>query len=111
MTTPSPRTTHPMAGTGGARVETGIFDTVAESIFGQPDPNTWRPLSISTFLSEGWHEAWVPSPNGSGGAPRQGWINAMDGNIYRLGSSRSLRGSTKARRATPTSVPTRSTRR
>jgi hypothetical protein len=26
----------------------------------------------------------VPSPNGSGGAPRQGWINAMDGNIYRL---------------------------
>jgi hypothetical protein len=35
-------------------------------------------------LSEGWDEAWVPSPNGSGGAPRQGWINAMDGNLYRL---------------------------
>jgi hypothetical protein len=66
------------------RVELGILDTIAESVFGQPDPNTWRPLSISTFLSEGWLEAWVPSPNGSGGAPRQGWINAMDGNIYRL---------------------------
>jgi hypothetical protein len=26
----------------------------------------------------------VPSPNGSGGAPRQGWINAADGNFYRL---------------------------
>ena len=26
----------------------------------------------------------MPSPNGSGGAPRQGWINAMDGNLYRL---------------------------
>jgi hypothetical protein len=26
----------------------------------------------------------VPSPNGSGGAPWQGWINAMDGNIDRL---------------------------
>jgi hypothetical protein len=26
----------------------------------------------------------VPSPNGSGGAPRQGWINAADGNLYRL---------------------------
>ena len=26
----------------------------------------------------------MPSPNGSGGAPRQGWINAMDGNMYRL---------------------------
>ncbi len=66
------------------RVETGILDTIAESVFGQPDANTWRPLSISTFLSEGWLEAWVPSPSGSGGAPRQGWINAMDGNLYRL---------------------------
>jgi hypothetical protein len=54
------------------RVELGILDTITQSIFGQPDPNTWRPLSISTFLSEGWLEAWVPSPNGSGGAPRQG---------------------------------------
>jgi hypothetical protein len=35
-------------------------------------------------LSEGWFEAWVPSPNGSGGAPRQGWINGADGNFYRL---------------------------
>ena len=26
----------------------------------------------------------MPSPNGSGGAPRQGWINASDGNMYRL---------------------------
>ena len=65
-------------------VEMGLFDTITESIFGQPDPNTWRPLPLSTFFSEGWNEAWVPSPNGSGGAPRQGWINAMDGNLYRL---------------------------
>jgi hypothetical protein len=63
---------------------TGIFDTITESVFGQPDPNTWRPLPLSTFFSEGWNEAWVPSPSGSGGAPRQGWINAMDGNFYRL---------------------------
>ena len=66
------------------RVEMGLFDTITESIFGQPDPNTWRPLPLSTLFSEGWNEAWVPSPNGSGGAPRQGWINAMDGNFYRL---------------------------
>ena len=51
------------------RVETGIFATIAESIFGQPDPDTWRPLPLSTLFSEGWNEAWVPSPNGSGGAP------------------------------------------
>jgi hypothetical protein len=66
------------------RVETGIFATIAESIFGQPDPDTWRPLLLSTLFSEGWNEAWVPSPNGSGGGLRQGWINAQDGNLYRL---------------------------
>ena len=66
------------------RVEMGLFDTITESVFGHPDPDTWRPLLAPTFFSEGWNEAWVPSPNGSGGAPRQGWINAMDGNMYRL---------------------------
>jgi hypothetical protein len=75
-------------GTGVApaapRVVRGPFDTIAASIFGNPDPNTWRSLSLGTLFSEGWDEAWVPSPNGSGGAPRQGWINAADGNFYRL---------------------------
>jgi hypothetical protein len=61
----------------------GLFDTIFKSIFGKPDPNTWRPLPLSTLFREGWNEAWVPSPDGSGGAPRQGWINAMDGNLYR----------------------------
>jgi len=64
---------------------TECLDVVTESLFGKPDPNCWRPLPLSTLFSEGWHEAWVPSPSGSGGAPRQGWINAADGNIYRLG--------------------------
>ena len=63
---------------------TGLFDTIGESLCGKPDPNSWRPLRLSTLFSEGWNEAWVPSPNGSGGAPRQGWINAADGNLYRL---------------------------
>jgi len=66
---------------GSARVGGVILD----SVFGKPDPNTWRPLPFSTFFSEGWLESWVPSPNGTGGAPRQGWINAADGNFYRLG--------------------------
>jgi hypothetical protein len=59
-------------------------EVVLESIFGRPDPDSWRPLLFSTLLSEGWREPWIPSPNGSGGAPRQGWINAADGNFYRL---------------------------
>jgi hypothetical protein len=57
---------------------------ILQSIFGETDPDDWRPLPLSTFFSEGWREPWVPSPNGSGGAPRQGWINASDGNFYRL---------------------------
>ena len=57
---------------------------ILESLFGQPDADTWRPLPLSTLFSEGWREPWVPSPSGSGGAPRQGWINAADGNLYRL---------------------------
>jgi hypothetical protein len=61
---------------------TGIFGTITESVFGA-DPNTGA-APFSTLLSEGWNEAWVPSPSGSGGAPRQGWINAADGNMYRL---------------------------
>ena len=84
MTAPSPRTTPAGVAPTAPRVELGLFDTITESIFGQPDPDTWRPLLLSTFFSEGWNEAWVPSPNGSGGAPRQGWINAQDGNLYRL---------------------------
>jgi hypothetical protein len=61
-----------------------VGSVILQSIFGKPDADSWRPMPISTFFSEGWLEPWVPSPNGSGGAPRQGWINAADGNIYRL---------------------------
>ena len=59
-------------------------DVILQSLCGHTDPDCWRPLSFSTLFSEGWHEPWVASPNGSGGAPRQGWINAADGNMYRL---------------------------
>jgi hypothetical protein len=72
------------AAPGSPRVVLGFVETITETICGKPDPDTWRPLPIWTFFSEGWGEAWVPSPNGSRGAPRQGRINAMDGNLYRL---------------------------
>jgi hypothetical protein len=58
---------------------------ILESIFGKAEPNAWGPLPLSTSFSEGWLEPWVPSPNGSGGAPRQAWINAAHGNMYRVG--------------------------
>jgi hypothetical protein len=66
------------------RTEYPLSQVIVESICGKPDPDSWRPLYCSTLFSEGWLEPWVPSPNGSGGAPRQGWINAADGNFYRL---------------------------
>jgi len=37
----------------GTRVEMGLYDTITESICGQPDPDTWRPLLCSTLFSEG----------------------------------------------------------
>ena len=77
------------------RVEMGLFDTITESIFGQPDPNTWRPLPLSTLFSEGWNEAWVPSPNGSGGAPGKAGSMPRTATFTGCGSSRSLRRSTK----------------
>ena len=112
MTVPGP-TYYPASGVAptAPRVELGFFDTITESIFGQPDPNTWRPLPLSTLFSEGWNEAWVPSPSGSGGAPGRAGSMPRTATFTGCGSSRSLRGSTEARRATPTSAPTRSSRR
>ncbi len=85
MAVPGP-TVYPVSGgtPTAPRAQLGLFDTIAESICGEADPDLWHPLPLSTLFSEGWNEAWVPSPNGSGGAPRQGWINALDGNLYRL---------------------------
>ena len=65
----------------------GFFGAAAESITGDvyAQPSRWRPLTLGTFFTEGWDQAWASPPNGSGGAPRQGWIGAADGVFYRLG--------------------------
>lgn len=65
-------------GVGRAAVESLTGDVYAE-------PSRWAPLSLGTFFTEGWDQAWASPPAGSGGAPRQGWINAQDGVFYRLG--------------------------
>jgi len=64
-------------------VEMGPIDVIYESLFGDPN-DPWRPLPLSTFFTEGWLEPWDYPTSGSGGAPRQGWINAFDGVFYRL---------------------------
>ena len=65
----------------------GVVDAAIESLTGDvyAQPSRWRPLSLETFFSEGWDQAWASPINGSGGAPRQGWIGAADGVFYRLG--------------------------
>jgi len=65
---------------------TGVFEAARESLFGNvyAEPTRWRPLSLSTFFTEGWDEPWASPVPGAGGAPRQGWLNAADGVFYRL---------------------------
>ena len=65
----------------------GVVDAAIESIAGDvyAQPSRWRPLSLGTFFSEGWDQAWASPVSGSGGAPRQGWIGAANGVFYRLG--------------------------
>ena len=65
----------------------GVLDTMKHSLFGDvyTEPSTWQPLSAGTFFTEGWNRPWASPPAGTGGAPRQGWLNAFDGVFYRLG--------------------------
>lgn len=67
-------------------VELGLFDTMAESLFGDVyAPNRWRPLPLSTFFTEGWLEPWANAPAGRKGlTPRHGWLGSFNGVFYRL---------------------------
>jgi hypothetical protein len=63
----------------------GFFEVIRYSLAGDVyDPARWRELGLTTFFTDGWDEAWASGPNGEGGAPRQGWLNAADGVFYRL---------------------------
>ena len=68
------------------RGEVGVLRAAVESLTGDvyAMPSRWQPLSLGSFLSEGWNEPWVSPQNGEGNAPRQGWLNAADGVFYRL---------------------------
>ncbi|GIW80256.1 MAG: hypothetical protein KatS3mg105_2063 [Gemmatales bacterium] len=62
------------------------LEVIKGSIFGLPnDERTWTPLPAATLFTEGWREPWIAPPAGSGGAPRQGWINVFDGHFNRNG--------------------------
>jgi hypothetical protein len=43
----------------------------------------WSPLYASEYLTTGWDQPFVLPTAGSGGAPRQGWVGAFDGQFFR----------------------------
>ena len=38
----------------------------------------WQPIEFGTIFDD-WKDPWIGPPDGSGGAPRQGWLNTFDG--------------------------------
>ena len=73
------------AASADAQEPTDFFGVVGKSLAGDVyDPARWHELGLGSFFTDGWDEAWASGPNGEGGAPRQGWLNAADGVFYRL---------------------------
>lgn len=73
------------AASAGAGEPHDFFGVVGKSLAGDVyDPARWHELGLGSFFTDGWDEAWASGPNGEGGAPRQGWLNAADGVFYRL---------------------------
>ncbi len=102
---PSARFFGPPGTPAAARTEMGLIDTITESLFDDVyAEGTWRPLSLSTFFSDGWLSPWAGAPAGREGlTPRHGWLGAFDGVFYRLflvtaGYSNSINAPSKGNR-------------
>ena len=69
-----------------ARIEMGLIATIEESLFGDVyAEGRWRPLTLGSFLTDGWLEPWAVAPAGRDGlTPRHGWLGAFNGVFYRL---------------------------
>ena len=63
------------------------LDVIYESLFGdiytKESMASWTPLTLDTFFSEGWDQAYLFPPSGSGGAPRHGWLQGLSGTFFR----------------------------
>ena len=85
----------------------GLCETITQSIFGQPDPNSWRPLPFSTLFSEGWRALGAVAQR-FGRAPRQGLDQCRGRQHVPAGFFTFAQGFNKSpARATPTSGRTR----
>jgi hypothetical protein len=89
---PQPLVPGPSFGADGGPVATasgtemGFLGAAIDSLFGDVyAEGRWRPLSLSTFFSEGWNEPWAAAPAGRLGlTPRHGWLASFDAVFYRL---------------------------
>ena len=61
-----------------------VTESVTGDVYSDEAAKNWQNLSYSNLFSKGWDKVWSSPPNGGGGAPRQGWLNAYDGVFYRL---------------------------
>ena len=61
-----------------------VTESVTGDVYSDEAAKNWQDLSYSNLFSKGWDKSWSSPPNGGGGAPRQGWLNAYDGVFYRL---------------------------
>lgn len=61
-----------------------VVESVTGDVYSDEAAARWQELSYSNMFSKGWDKPWSSPPNGGGGAPRQGWLNAYDGVFYRL---------------------------
>jgi hypothetical protein len=61
-----------------------VTESVTGDVYSDEAAANWQDLSYSNLFSKGWDKPWSSPPNGGGGAPRQGWLNAYDGVFYRL---------------------------
>ena len=62
----------------------GICETITESIFGMPDPDCWYPSAALHAVQRRLATAVDAVAQRFRRSARQGWINAADGNMYRL---------------------------
>ena len=60
------------------------IESITGDVYSDKASANWQDLSYNNLFSKGWNKPWVSPPNGGGGAPRQGWMNAYDGVFYRL---------------------------
>lgn len=75
-----PATPAPSAETSGVDSSAVAASAAATTLAEAPAaaPAEWTPLSFKNFGEE-LTSKWIPVPNGSSGAPRQGWLATADG--------------------------------